>query len=231
MLDPQEIERLVDMQHRSYRLLKWLADAVKRGFVSFDTAHEYSELPEAAEGWIAGHYLNIPETARPRRDDLQPFCTFFSTYLTNSFDLVADPGKQRYSPGAHCFCPMCSWLVDAPNLKTKRVQLVDKHRAQRMLENAVLSIVAEHGLDVTEKQIARLLIDDAVHEDASLVAYAHDLRQRTNGIANGPAVLVLWRGFAWNRSGSPKHGYRLKAESMIVAEKRLIEALQGVSEE
>ena len=176
MLDPQEIELLVDMQHRSYRLLKWLADAVKRGFVSFDTAHKYSELPEAAEGWIAEHYLNIPEIARPRRDDLQPFCIFFSTYLTNSFDLVANPGKQLYSPDAHCFCPMCSWLIDAPNLKTKKVQLADKRRAQTMLENALLSIVAERGLEVTEKQVAELLNDDRVHEDASLVAYGNDLR-------------------------------------------------------
>ena len=31
-------------------------------------------------------------------------------------------GKRLYSPDAHCFCPLCSWLIDAPHLKTKKLR-------------------------------------------------------------------------------------------------------------
>jgi hypothetical protein len=61
------------MQHRSYLLLKWMAAAVKDGFINFKTAHNYSILPKATEGWILGHYLNIPANARPSREDLAAF--------------------------------------------------------------------------------------------------------------------------------------------------------------
>lgn len=230
MLNQPEMRRLVDMQRRSYLLLKWMAKAVSEGFVSFETAHDYSTFPEAAEGWILGHYLNIPDNARPPREDLRAFCAFFSTYLTNSFNLISSPGKQLYSPDAHCFCPMCSWLVDAPRLKTKKVQSADKRRARKMRVHALLNLAAEHGLGVCESDIAELLDDRQTSEDASLLAYGYDLLHRERGIANGPAVLALWRGFAWNESGSPKRGFRLEAELIVDAEKRLLALLQDIDQ-
>jgi hypothetical protein len=226
MLDEREMRRLVDMQRRSYLLLKWMAKAVSEGFINFQTAHDYSTLPEAAEGWILGHYLNIPDNARPPREELPAFCAFFSTYLTNSFDFISNPGKQLYSPDAHCFCPMCSWLIDAPNLKPKKVQSADKRRAQRMRMNALLNLAAEHHLDIGEKEITELLNDRQTSEDASLVAYGYDLARRAKGVASGPAVLALWRGFAWNESGSPKQGFRLKAKLIVAAENRLLALMQ-----
>ena len=230
MLNQPEMRRLVDMQHRSYLLLRWMARAVSEGFVNFETAHDYSTLPEAAEGWILGHYWNIPDNARPPREDLPAFCAFFSTYLTNSFDFISNPGKRRYSPDAHCFCPMCSWLIDAPNLRTKKVQSADKRRAQNMRVNALLNLAAEHRLGVRENEIRELLDDRQALEDASLIAYGYDLLQREKGIANGPAVLALWRGFAWNESGSPKHRFRLKAEMIVDAENRLLASLQNLGQ-
>lgn len=227
MLNQSEMLRLVNMQHRSYRLFEWMAKAVSQGFLRFETAHDYSTLPEAAEGWILEHYLNIPEYARPVRDDLPASCAFFSTYLTNPFDLVSNAGKQLYSPDAHCFCPMCSWLVDAPSLKTKKLQPADKRRAQKLRLNALLNLAAEHRLNVGEDAIAEFLNERQASEDASLLAYGFDLRQRETGIAEGPAVLALWRGFAWNESGSPKSGFRLKAKLIVEAENRLLALLQA----
>ena len=230
MFNQPEMRRLVDMQHRSYLLLKWMAKAVSDGFVNFVTAHDYSSLPEAAGGWILEHYLNIPDNARPPRENLSAFCAFFSTYLTNSFDLISNPGKQLYSPDAHCFCPICSWLVDAPNLKTKKLTPTDKRRAQKMRISALMNLAAHHGLNVRKDEIEESLNDRQVFEDASLVAYGCDLLQREKGIANGPAVLALWRGFAWNESGSPKHGFRLKAELIADAEKRLLVLAQDIDQ-
>lgn len=125
---------------------------------------------------------------------------------------------------------MCSWLVDAPNLKTKKVQSNDKRRAQKMRTNALLNLAAEHRLNTSENEIAELLDDRQTCEDASLLAYGCDLLQREKGIANGPAVLALWRGFAWNESGSPKHGFRLKAKLIVEAENRLVALLQDIGQ-
>src|SRR5689334_19398218 len=109
MFDQRELRRLVDLQQRSYLLFKWMAQAVSKGLIRFDAAHSYSTFPPAAEAWILSHYSNIPDKARPLREDIHAFCAIFSTYLSNSFDLISKPGKQLYSPDAHCFCPMCSW--------------------------------------------------------------------------------------------------------------------------
>lgn len=230
MLDPKQIRRAVEMQHRSYLLLKWMASAVRDGFINFETAHAYSTLPEAAESWILGHYFNIPSNARPAQEGLGAFSEFFSTYLTNSFDLIANPGKQLYSPHDHCFCPMCSWLADAPNLKAKKVTSADKRRAEKMRIGTLLQVALENQITITESEITEVLEGNEHVERASLVAYGYDLLQRMKGIANGPAVLSLWRGFAWTKAGSPKSGFRLTADLIIDAERRMIEVMKDIAQ-
>jgi len=230
MLTKSELTRLIDMQHRSYLLLKWMAKAVSEGFVNVEAAHNHATLPEAAEAWILRHYLNIPGDTRPVREDLPAFAAFFSTYLTNSFDLITEPGKQLYSPGGHCFCPWCSWLIDAPNLKPKKLTATDKRIAQRMRISALLALASEHHISARKDQIEASLHDRQVFEDASLLAYAYDLPQRERGIANGAGVLALWRGFAWNESGSPKQKFQLKPELIIGAETRLVTLLQRLGQ-
>lgn len=227
MLDQNEIRRAVSMQEHSYRLLKWMAKAVEEGFIQFETAHNYTTLPEAAQAWILRHYLNIPPEARVAHDDLPDFCTFFSTYLENSFDLVPNPGKRLYSPGGHCFCPMCSWLVSAPHLQVKKVAATDKKRARKMKIAAVRDVAAEHAVTVTDEQVEAMVDDPRLREAVSLVTYGRDLLRRMKGIVSGPAVLVLWRGFAWTEEGSPKKGHQLKAEAIFAGEKQLAEVLRA----
>lgn len=221
MLNERDIRYAVDLQRRSYRLLNWMAKAVEDGFIEFETAHEYSSFPEATKEWILSHYQNIPPSARVAREDLDDFCAFFSTYLENSFDLDSDPGMHLYSPNAHCFCPWCSWLVKAPALKTKKVTSADKRRARKMKTKVIRSIAAEHGVDITPKTVDGIVDDAYFREIVSLVTYGYDLLKRLKGIANGPAVLALWRGFAWHETGSPKHGFELKAAAIIQAEEQL----------
>lgn len=225
MLDAANMQRLVDMQHRSYRLLKWVSQAVTSQFIRFDTAHQYTTLPEATEPWMVDHYSNLPVDARPDRQDLKAFSHFFSTYLSNSFDLVAKPGKQRYSPGAHCFCPMCSWFVEAPHLKTKKVDSRAKRRAQTMRVNVMAGWAAERHRSVPDSVLEGLLKQRSTFVDASLAAYGVDLMERELAIANGPAVLALWRGFAWNELGSPNSRFQLSAAAIMDAQSRLLESV------
>lgn len=218
-LDQQKLALAVEMQAKSYTLLRWVGESVSSGLHSFQTAHTYSTLPLAAADWIDKHYLNIPEAARVARTDIPAFANFFSTYLENSFDLIESPGRIRFSPDAHCFCPMCSWMIDAPNLKTKSLSAGDKKRALRMQIHSILQIGIDTGAMLDESRAEAIVSDNG--EATALVAYGHDLIQRLDAIANGPAVLALWRRFAWNASGSPKPKFRLSTQMIISAESDL----------
>ncbi len=228
MLNPDTITRAVDLQQRSYQLLRWMADAVTKGFIRFETAHNYAALPEAAEAWIKSHYRDIPKKARPNEKDIPDFSRLFTTFLENSFDLRQDPGKHLYSPDAHCFCPMCSWLVDAPNLKTKKPVAADKRRALQMKANIVRAMADEFGATLADDAIDAIVNDKALRESLSMVTYAHDLLGRLDGRAVGPAALVLWRGFAWKPEGSPIKGFALSAEEILQREHELAEAIEGI---
>jgi len=209
MFTDAQMSRAVDLQERSYELLRWVSSAIEKGFISFNTAHHYSSVTAAAEEWITRHYQDIPKAARPALEDLKDFCGLFSTYLENSFELVSAPGKRLYSPDAHCFCPMCSWLIDAPNLKTRTPTPADKKRAQRMTLDALKHLASEQGVWLAEARGKAMLEDASLREPLALLAYGLDLLRRMKGHAVGPASLVLWRTFAWLPSGSPKKKFRL----------------------
>lgn len=225
-LDLRELLPLVEMQSRSYRLLLWMADAIPRGFLRFDEVHEHSTMPEAGTHWLRTHYRSVPPDARPNLEDLDSFALFFSTYLENSFELSAHPGKMLASPDCGCYCRWCCWVMDAPHLKTRKVLPADKKKAQALRRHAVLNLAAGHQLQVREAEIDKLLQQAPVREQASLYAYALDMLQRQQGIANGAAVLALWRDFAWNEHGSPKPRFQLKAENLIQAEASLLKILR-----
>lgn len=219
LLDQQQLGLAVEMQAKSYALLKWVGQAVTSGLLTFQTAHKYSTLPQAAADWIEKHYLNIPAAARVDRDDIPVFANFFSTYLENSFDLIASPGKIKYSPDAHCFCPMCSWMIDAPRLKTKVVSTADKKRAARMQVRAVWQLGIDVGANPTETLAEEIVAEHG--EATALLAYGHDLIERLDGTAHGPAILALWRKFAWSSSGSPKPKFRLSTKLIMDAQSHL----------
>ena len=219
LLDQQQLGLAVEMQAKSYALLKWVGQAVDSGLLTFQTAHKYSTLPQAAADWIEKHYLNIPAAARVNQNDVAVFANFFSTYLENSFDLIERPGTIRFSPDAHCFCPMCSWMIDAPRLKTKVLSAADKKRAARMQERAVWQLDIDVGANPTETLAEEIVAEHG--EATALLAYGHDLIERLAGTAHGPAVLALWRKFAWSSSGSPKPKFRLSTKLIMDAQSHL----------
>jgi hypothetical protein len=218
MFHEAQLSRAIDLQKRSYELLKWVAAAIKRGFISFNAAHTYSSLPSAAEIWIERHYHNIPEEARPELDDLKDFSGLFSTYLENSFELISAPGERLYSPDSHCFCPWCSWMIEAPNLKTKSPTPKDKKRARKMMIDVVSRIAAENKARLSEQKAEAMADSSDLREQIALCAYGDDLFRRMKGSSIGPASLVLWRTFAWLPSGSPKKKFEFTPELILNAE-------------
>jgi len=226
MFSDPAIRRALDLHQRSYSLLIWMGDAIRRGFVRFDAAHSYSTLPVAALAWLESHYSDFPAAARPAREDLPEFCNLFTTYLESTFDLVRNPGQRLYSPDAHCFCPMCSWLVDVPHLRPKKVTPTDKKRARALQVDLLRALAAEASLNLP----GETLVDDpTLREDLAMATWARVLLRRLEGISEGAATLALWRRFAWSVQGSPKPKFRLKPEDILAAEQSLLARLRALS--
>ena len=175
------------------------------------------------------NYFRSKEATLPKRDDLPAFSAFFSTYLENSFVLVRDPGKRLYSPDAHCFCPMCSRLVDVPNLKTRKPSTADKRRARKLKVATVSAIAAAHSETLSDGALDNFVDDPNLRTPISLVTYAYDLLNRLNVEAVGPATLILWRSFAWTPEGSPRKSYVLPVDQIMDAQNELRQAVLRVA--
>ena len=135
MFERDAIACAVDLQRRSYQLLRWMTAAIDRGFIAFGDAHEFASLSAATFVWIDRHYADLPPAARPPRDDLRPFCNLFATYLESSFELLEDPGMRHC--GCDCYC--CGTLVEIPRLKLKKLTPQDR-RARDVGHRRVTSL-------------------------------------------------------------------------------------------
>lgn len=88
-------------------------------------------------------------------------------------------------------------------------------------------LAREEGLPSFELRIRESLEDATIRQQASLSAYGAALLERLKGISSGPAVLALWRDFAWNQNGSPNRAFKLKTNHITDAEKNLVNMLQS----
>lgn len=225
MLIRDEVENAVRLQACGYQLLKWLEKALRDGFITPDAAGTYGTSEDAAYSWLDKHYLNLPDNARPKRSDLRTFSNFFSTYLDCTFDLDARPGKRLYSPDAHCFCPICCWMVQKPHLRPKKVGASDKKVAERMKRTFLLRLAEARGISVTDEMLDDMLLDPNLRDSVGLCTYGADLLQRLKGRAVGAASLALWRTFAWTPQGSPKKGFVLTTDEIMISQDVLAERL------
>lgn len=226
MLQREDIETAVELQARSYALLRWLAQAVQRGIIGFDAAHAYARDPAAAAAWAQRHHRDLPPDARPPQDDASGFFRLFASYLDSGQQLVREPGQRLYSPGAHCFCEMCSWLVDGPSLRSRPLTPGDRRRADRQMRASLDELALECHRLLDEDQVAQLLRQTELREALALYAYAETLLRRLRGGGSEAGVpLALWRRFAWTAQGAPKRKFRLDAGAIMAAQALLLDKL------
>lgn len=225
MLIRDEVENAVRLHACGYQLLKWLEKALTDGFITPEAARTYTTSEDAAYSWLDKHYLNLPDSARPERSDLRAFSHFFSTYLDCTFDLNDKPGKRLYSPHARCFCSICSWMVQKPHLRPKKVGIRDKKVAERMKRTFLLRLAEVRGISVTDEMLDEILQDPNLRDSVGLCTYAADLLQRLRGRSIGAASLALWRTFAWTPQGSPKKGFVFNTDEIMLAQDVLAERI------
>ncbi len=227
MFDTAQLGEAIEIQNRAYKLIRWVDDAIERGFITFTSAHAYATDSEAASAWIAEHYHNLPPESRPPSQSgsaMEKFGNYFASYLNTSFELVAEPGFQlRSDCGCSCWC--CPYLAAAPHLKTRRVTSSDKKRASKLKRDHLRQLALDSNLQVDETGIEKITDGDETSEDCALFAYAGELIARCSGRPSSPASLALWRQFAWSRAGSPKRGFILRADAILEAEARLVDEL------
>jgi len=230
MFIQDEVDNAVRLQACGYQLLKWLEKALADGFITPEAAGTYATSEDAAYSWLDKHYLNLPNNARPERSDLRAFSNFFSTYLHCTFDLDVEPGTVLYSPNAHCFCPICSWMVQKPHLRPKKVTAGAKKVAERMKRTFLVRLAEARGISVTGELLNDMLQDRNLREPIGLCTYADDLLQRLKGKAVGAASLALWRTFAWTPQGSPKKNFALTTDEIMISQNVLVERLSRSAE-
>ena len=224
MIDPTALARAIEIQHKSYKLLRWISKAIDDGRLPAQFATRHAEGPESAVEWVRRYHDVFPSDVQVASDDLQALANFFWTYVVTSFDVVSEPGT-RGEFGTICTCELCVRLVDASHLKTKKLRAQDKRLALDLMVARVVSLGAEHDV-VIDEGIARSFLDEpALRRAAGYAAYGGSLLDRLRGETDGPAVLALWREVAWTRAGSPIKDFHLDVRDFMASEQRLLDAM------
>ena len=224
-METPELERALDLQQKGYQLILWLGSLADGAKVAFDQVHEAATMSEAARRWLERHRTTLPERCRTTPAEGEAFANVVASFLSSSFDLVENPGTRRVSE-CGCRCDWCSYAVAASHLRTKKVSKRDKARARRLQADLLRERALKSGRSLSDDQALRIVDDEQLGEAAAIVTYAHELIRRMKGLYEGPAVLALWRRFAWTREGSPRKDFRLTIDAVRKAEARVEQALQ-----
>lgn len=225
--DYERLEKAIAVREQSYQLLMWISDAINRGKIQPSRAARHSGGGEAAKQWIQDFYFDIPEDLRPKKSDIDEFAGFFSTYLTSSFTVVENPGKRGPGPVGTCWCDVCTQLVNAPHLQTKKLYARDKSRANILMEDRLEAFAERNALLVDRDKIVAVVTSKETRRSAAYITYGHWLVMRLEGKSDGPAILALWRMIAWDPRGGMRAGFTLKIEDFRSAEHAVYSALRG----
>lgn len=220
MLTPQDVERAVRIQRKAYALLSWFQDRIADAAFPDHETHSVMDDVLVAQQWIERNLSVLPSEAAPAPDEVEPLAAMFASYLTTSFQ-AANSGSTRLVSTSGCFCPICVQVVSAPILRPKQVTPGDKAHAQRLKVNVLMELAASANQSLSRNAAIELLALPDVSERAALVAYARELLLRLAGDPGDPAVLALWREFAWTKTGAPKKGFRLDAQGILDAQEKL----------
>ncbi|MFO0938383.1 MAG: hypothetical protein U0798_17910 [Gemmataceae bacterium] len=231
MLNHERLLLAIEIQSKSYKLLRWIGRAIDEQLIPLGRAERHSETPDAAVDWITQYEQYLPQELKPGKTQLREFANFFWTYLTSSFDIVERPDKRLLPGRCGCSCPMCARITHASHLQPKKLTKADKQRAMDLMVGRLIELAVEENLTVTPKLGHEIASHPETRRSCGFSAYGHWLIQRLSGITDGPAILALWREIAWNKTGSPIQGFSLRAEEFETAEKQLINTLLGENEQ
>jgi hypothetical protein len=120
-----------------------------------------------------------------------------------------------------------SHLMAAPDLKPKKVGTWDKERAEQLKRAYVEELALEHSVPFSPQLESAALDESGLRRHVALATYGKELLRRCSGHSSGPAVLALWRQFAWKPTGSPDSNFKLQASEILEAEQQVVCSILG----
>lgn len=200
----------------------WLSEALCNDIIQPSQVARHSGGPEAATQWLQTNYDQIPEQLRPLKEDVVEFGAFFSTYLTSTFEVVELPGTRGQGRrNKFCQCELCLRILDAHNLRTRKVYARHKRQANVLMAECIEGFAQLHRVKMDDEQIWCLVTDRKTRRDCAYLAYGEWLIKRLSGESDGASILALWRLIAWDPQGGMRRGFTLRIEDFQSAESRL----------
>ncbi len=226
MFEMKKLGRILKLHEKSYAMLRWAQDSLKRGSLSFGVAHDAMNLGSSAEEWIRRHLSSIPPSARPDPGDIPAFARLFASFILTSFNLKEDLTLLTSECG--CRCSFCSRLRAGPKLVLRNPSRKAKATALELTGIYVKKLAVEMGIADADGKVRAVLANPDLQEHLAAAAWGNELLRRSEFASQGEGVLALWRGFAW-KNGSPMRKFKLKADAICSAEKAVCEALMNAS--
>lgn len=226
MLDRARLDRLLDLHDKTYRLFLWVNTSLRGGGRTFAAVGGALSFSEAASDWLRRNREDLPEDVRPVPDELEEFSHLFVSYLSTSFEIV---DNRVVGVCGGCFC--CGALKLPRHLRARNPDAKARRDAEELKRICLRRLAEDLQLPLIEADLKEFV---AAHEDLRIdlatVTYAQELERRSRFASQGEGVLALWREFAWTPGGRPRAKFRLKAEDLLAAEKRLAERLKAWTE-
>ena len=221
MFEPDVLARVVDLQGRSYRLLRWVGESLRSGTLRFGVVHDTLEWSVAAREWVGRNRESLPPDVRPSPDELDAFAHLFASYLSTSFDLAGQASVQKASTTG-CYCRFCAYLVAASRLRVKTPDRKAAQGARQMKELYLSALASETGTPLPYPALDALLSDPTLAEDIAWATYGREIVRRSQFASQGEGVLVLWREIAWDKRGKIRKNFALSAERILRAEAAIV---------
>jgi hypothetical protein len=221
MFEESALRRTLQLQRKSYELLRWANQALKERRLKFADLHSNMSTWEAARSWIERNRSSLPSLARPDPDQIDEFAHLFASYLITSFRVAK---QRRISDG--CDCSFCSFLVAVPHLQAKAPTKLDCEVARTLKLVALQRLAEELELPLFAEETENFLREHPeIERDLALVTWALEVLRRGEFRGQGEPVLALWREIAW-KENHPDRKFEPTPERVLSAEARIADTLE-----
>lgn len=204
----------------------WLEEAAASGQLGPELLTE-AGAPPREDTWVARNHDHLQPQLQVAPAEVDDLGRYFASYLQTTFVVEPNPADRLLS-NSTCHCEVCTWVERGRFAQPARVTARDKREAAAMRVDFLEDLARELACAVPRGALEKLARAPELREALSLCAYTADLLCRMRGETAGAASLVLWRGFAWTKEGSPRKGFELEVDEILAAEETVVRAVRAL---
>ncbi|MBK7840331.1 MAG: hypothetical protein IPJ49_22170 [Candidatus Obscuribacter sp.] len=216
MFERQQLDHLLDVHGRSYRLLLWLNKRMRDNKLQVATIHDVISLSDAARDWLKRQLNNLPADLRPHENEIDEFSHLLASYLQTSFEVAE--GKIPVDGWCGCRCMFCLYVRDATFLQARKVTDKARETAKQLKVLLLCELANDLGLPLLRTDLEPFIgVNPDLSVAISVLTYTRELMRRTSFGSQGLGVLALWREIAWTAT-APKKDFKLTTNLVLEAE-------------